>query len=166
MQGPSVFPDSHSRDELDGDTMNSHFTIDIKNDEGEPTDKNSNTAIPMPAPGGIQALREKLHARMAALREGRRYGRSGNNVGEEASDKDGLLEVRRQQRATLREKRRKATKEKILREEEMKGKRDKGKGKDQEGRNQRDKGPQTKVYSFLALLSPLSSWIFQTHISG
>ena len=65
----------------------------------------------MPISGGIESLREKLHARMSQLRRG----------GGEAGDKDDLLEERRRQRAAMREKRRKETREKI-RTEEVKSK--------------------------------------------
>jgi len=106
--------------------------IDIPNDQN---DELSDTEIlPMPVSGGIESLREKLHARMAQLRRG---------GGEEAGDKDGLLEERRMQRAAMRERRRKETREKIRREEEMKGK--KSKDKEKEKRENRDKGNVTKV---------------------
>jgi len=76
----------------------------------------------MPESGGIGALREKLHARMAALRRGGgpRYDSRSVN-GSPSEDKDALLNERRLQRAAMRERRRKETKEKIRREEEMKG---------------------------------------------
>jgi hypothetical protein len=98
----------------------------------------------MPESGSISALREKLHARMAALRRG---GKSQGNEDGEAGDRDELLEERRRQRAAMREKRRKETKEKIRREEEAKGK--KGKGKEKDSRAQ---GHQTKVRFFLGAL--------------
>ena len=95
--------------------------------------------VPMPESGGIQALREKLHARMAALRQ---KGK-GRSTGDEPGSRDELLEERRKQRAAMRERRRKETKEKIRREEERKGKgKDKGKEKEKQ---QQQKGPQTKV---------------------
>ncbi|KAI0698977.1 surfeit locus protein 6-domain-containing protein [Cerioporus squamosus] len=96
--------------------------------------------VPMPESGGIQALREKLHARMNQLRyKGR--GRNAGGSGGEPGSRDELLEERRQQRAAMRERRRKETKEKIRREEERKGKgKDKGKEKQQQ-----QKGPQTKT---------------------
>lgn len=89
--------------------------------------------LPMPVSGGIESLREKLHARMSQLRRG----------GGEAGDRDDLLEERRRQRAAMRERRRKETKEKIRTEEEMKGKKSKDKGKEK-----RDKGNVTKVMNF------------------
>ncbi|RDX45875.1 SURF6-domain-containing protein [Lentinus brumalis] len=99
--------------------------------------------VPMPESGGIQALREKLHARMTQLRY---KGRGRNNTGGwggEPGSRDELLEERRQQRAAMRERRRKETKEKIRREEERKGKgKDKGKEKEKQ---QQQKGPQTKT---------------------
>lgn len=98
-------------------------------------DENEVKVMPMPELGSIAALREKLHARMAALR--RSGSKDGGNV--EAGDRDELLEERRRQRAAMREKRRKETKEKIRLEEEAKGK--KGKRKDS-----RIQGHQTKVF--------------------
>lgn len=92
--------------------------------------------VPMPESSGIEALREKLHARMAQLRRGPKVGGGG-----EPGSRDELLEERRKQRAAMRERRRKETKEKIRREEEMRGK----KAKDKE--QSRDKGPSTKVRS-------------------
>lgn len=91
---------------------------------------------PMPEDGGIEALRKKLHAKVALLRR-------GGQVNGEAGDKDSLLEERRRQRAVMRERRRKETKEKIRKEEEMKPKK---KGKEKE---HWDKGNVTKVLNFL-----------------
>lgn len=91
--------------------------------------------VPMPASSGIQDLRAKLHAKMAALRRGARPA----NV--EPGSKEELLEERRQQRAEMRERRRKETKEKIRRQEEMKGKGKKDKSKEE----QTIKGPTTKT---------------------
>ena len=115
--------DSNAGDNSDGDDM----------DLGEDA-----PPVPMPASGGIQELREKLHARMAQLKQ---KGRGGVGSGEPGS-RDELLEERRQQRAAMRERRRKETKEKIRREEERKGK---GKDKGKEKEKQQQKGPQTKV---------------------
>ena len=81
--------------------------FDDQDDEGGDTE-----ILPMPISGGIGSLREKLHARMSQLR--RRAG--------EAGDKDDLLEERRRQRGAMRERRRKETREKIRREEGMRGK--------------------------------------------
>ncbi|KAI0649909.1 surfeit locus protein 6-domain-containing protein [Trametes meyenii] len=105
-------------------------------DGGEPMDTDA-APVPMPESGGIQALRDKLHARMAQLRS---KGK-GRWDGGEPGSRDELLEERRQQRAAMRERRRKETKEKIRREEENRGKgKDKGKEKQQQ-----TKGPQTKT---------------------
>ena len=49
--------------------------------------------VPMPASGGIQELREKLHARMAELKQ---KGRGGVGSGEPGS-RDELLEERRRE---------------------------------------------------------------------
>ncbi|EMD36966.1 hypothetical protein CERSUDRAFT_123970 [Gelatoporia subvermispora B] len=119
----------------DDDAMDVDEPVDLQGSDDEESDgedaADDAAMVPMPASGGIQALREKLHARMAALRRGRPVGDG------EAGSKDELLEERRRQRAAMRERRRKETKEKIRREEEMKGKKGKDKG--------RDKGPSTKT---------------------
>jgi hypothetical protein len=110
--------------------------IDMDDIPDDQNDGASDTEIlPMPVSGGIESLREKLHARMSQLRRGAGGG--------EAGDKDDLLEERRRQRAAMRERRRKETREKIRREEEMKGK--KSKDKEKEKRENRDKGNVTKV---------------------
>lgn len=89
--------------------------------EDELEEENSAEEQPVPQPmapiTSIAQLREKLHARISALQRG------GNR---EPGDRDELLEERRKQRAALREKRRKETKEKIRKEKEKAGK---GKGK-------------------------------------
>ena len=86
---------------------------------------------PLPESTGIEALREKLHTKMALLRS------RGRPVDSEAGDKEDLLEERRRQRAAMRERRRKETKEKIRKEEEMKAKSSKNK--------QQNKGQPAKV---------------------
>lgn len=133
----------------DDDEMDVDITFDADDDAEEGSDDGENVDMdeeggegqdvqPMPASGGIQELRDRLHARMAALRRG---GRGGGYVDWEASSRDDLIEERRRQRATLRENRRKETREKIKREAEAKGK--KGKEKD------RTAGPTTKVRSIV-----------------
>ncbi|KIP09932.1 hypothetical protein PHLGIDRAFT_288687 [Phlebiopsis gigantea 11061_1 CR5-6] len=122
-----------SDDDSDGIQMDESMNVDDSDDGG--AEVPDVPLVPMPASGGIQELRDKLHARMAALRRGGRryaYGEAGN--------RDELLEERREQRAQMRERRRKETKEKIKREEEARGK----KNKDKE-QQQRTKGPQTKT---------------------
>ena len=74
---------------------------------------------PMPSTQGIQALRDKLHAKMDQLRR--------NRVGDQPETKDELLEERRKQRGLMRDRRRKETKEKIRLEKEEKEKKG-GKG--------------------------------------
>ncbi len=96
---------------------------DSEDDDAEPL-------VPMPALEGVSELREKLHARMAALRRGNRRDWFG-----EAGSKDELLEQRRRQRADMRDRRRKETKEKIRKEHEAKGRKEK----------ERERGPVTKV---------------------
>ena len=105
--------------------------VDFNDDDDNGADDTE--ILPMPVSGGIESLREKLHARMSQLRRG----------GGEAGDKDDLLEERRRQRAAMRERRRKETREKIRTEEEMKSKKSKGKEKEK-----RDKGNITKVFFF------------------
>ncbi|KAF7798183.1 hypothetical protein EIP86_009400 [Pleurotus ostreatoroseus] len=126
-------------DSEDSDAMELDDRVDISEQEeeeaeGESEDvdehRKADTLVPMPASGGINELREKLHARMAALRRGNRGGTFG-----EAGSKDELLEQRRRQRAEMRERRRKETKEKIRKEHEAKGKKEK----------ERERGPSTKM---------------------
>ena len=133
-------------DEDESDSNENDVTMDVDidlqdetNDDGVEEDVQGIT--PIPASGGIEALREKLHARMAALRRG---AGTANMNGTEPHDRDELLEERRRQRAAMRERRRKETKEKIKRAEELKGK----KGKDKDKRENRDKGNLTKVRQF------------------
>ena len=130
LDGP--LSDSNAGDNSDSDDMN-------LGEDAPP--------VPMPASGGIQELREKLHAGMAQLKQ---KGRGGVGSGEPGS-RDELLEERRQQRAAMRERRRKETKEKIRREEERKGK-GKEKGKEKE---KQVKGPQNKVRPFSSSIRPL-----------
>jgi hypothetical protein len=94
--------------------------------------------VPMTPPTSITHLREKLHARIASLQRG--------GAAREAGDKDELLEERRRQRAALREKRRKETREKIRKEKERTGK-DKGK--------ERHKGTQAQVRRFAITIERL-----------
>lgn len=121
------------------------MTEDDDDDEaGEPMVQDEDGApVPMPESGGIQALRDKLHARMAQLRNKGKEGWADSGYGGKLGGRDELLEERRQQRAAMRERRRKETREKIEREKERKGKGkgDKGKAKEQE----KQKGTQTKV---------------------
>ena len=77
----------------------------------------TNTAVPLPAPSSISTLREKLHARIAALQQTRHS--KTHTPTTEAQDKDELLEERRQQRAAILERRR----------QKKEGKKDKDKGK-------------------------------------
>ena len=79
----------------------------------------SSRPVPMQASGSIVELRERLHARMAALRRGR--GVYGDNDGEPDS-KDALLEERRVKRAGLRENRRQNLRDKKKEEDSKKKK--------------------------------------------
>ena len=137
--------DAPMSDSEDGDGEDGGAGMDVDREDGEDDDA---LPVPMPASGGIQALRDKLHARMAQLRQ---KGRGAAGAGE-AGSRDELLEERRQQRAAMRERRRKETKEKIQREEERKGK-GKGKEKGKEKEKQKQvKGPQTKVRFHICVL--------------
>lgn len=84
----------------------------------------------MPSAQGIQALRDKLHAKMDQLRR--------NRTGNQPETKDELLEERRKQRGLMRDKRRKETKEKIRLEKEEKEKKEK---KDMKGDKKLHKVP-------------------------
>lgn len=81
---------------------------------------------PMPSVQGIQALRDKLHAKMGQVRR--------NRTGNQPETKDELLEERRRQRGLMRDRRRKETKEKIRLEKEVKEKKD-GKGDKKSGQH-------------------------------
>lgn len=126
--------------------MDIDFNVEIEDDGSADEDledegQEDEIIVAMPELGSITTLREKLHARMVALRR-------GGQGDAEAGDRDELLEERRRQRAVMREKRRKETKEKIKREEEAKGR--KGKAKEKDSRAQ---GHQTKVCFRLMNLS-------------
>ncbi|KAJ7784403.1 surfeit locus protein 6-domain-containing protein [Mycena metata] len=137
--------DDDDSGEEDGMAMDVDVNLGDDSDADDGGDDAMEDIVPMPESGGIEALRDKLHARMAALRRGGgpRYDYVNGN-GNPSGDKDTLLDERRLQRAAMRERRRKETKEKIRREEEAKGK---GKGKEKEkdkGAN-RDKGNITQT---------------------
>jgi len=66
--------------------------------------------VPLPTDGGISTLRDKLKSKIASLRPQRGQAEPGS--------KDELLEERRRQRAAMRERRRKETKERIRKENE------------------------------------------------
>ncbi|KAF7298861.1 hypothetical protein MIND_00833900 [Mycena indigotica] len=121
-----------SDDDSDSPALAMDVDIDL-GDEQSDDDEMEEDIVPMPQSGGIGELRDKLHARMAALRRG----------GAGHGDRDALLNERRLQRAAMRERRRKETKEKIRREEEAKGKGKKDKEK--EKAVQRDKGNTAKT---------------------
>ncbi|CCM02006.1 uncharacterized protein FIBRA_04080 [Fibroporia radiculosa] len=128
--------------ESDEDDDGIDLDVDVDMQDGGSDDDEDDRArpsepalVPMDASSGIQALRDKLHARMAQLKRGGKGYENG-----EAGSRDELLEERRQQRAAMRERRRKETREKIRREEETKGK-----GRNKEKDNNRDKGPSTKA---------------------
>lgn len=143
----------HSDKDDSGNDMTMRVDVDL-NVEGEKNDSESESEqeenfVPMPESNGIEALRKKLHNRMAELRnKGRPKG--------EAGDRDELLEERRRQRAAMRERRRKETKDKIKRAEEMKGKKNKDK------REEKQKGSSTKVrQKFTIFLFGLTAHLFQ-----
>ncbi|KXN85271.1 Surfeit locus protein 6 [Leucoagaricus sp. SymC.cos] len=129
------------------DPSNNKSIIDLQNEalsqkEGLNSGEDNDAAegdeeklVPMPESTGISALRKKLHDRIAELRN------KGRPWSGEAGGRDELLEERRRQRAAMRERRRRETKEKIKREEEMKGK----KNKDKDKREEKQKGNSTKT---------------------
>lgn len=94
-------------------------------------------------PTGVEALRAKLRARVEELRQ-----KKGSGKGHSAGNKDELLEERRQQRAALRENRRKELKEKKKKEREESDAKGKGKSKAKPSAN----GSQTKACSIASLL--------------
>ncbi|KAJ7442651.1 surfeit locus protein 6-domain-containing protein [Mycena latifolia] len=139
----AVAPPSDDDDSGDDDGITMDVDVDLGGEDEGNDDDAMEDIVPMPESGGIEALRDKLHARMAALRRGGgpRYDYVNGNAPRD-KDKDALLDERRLQRAAMRERRRKETKEKIRREEEMKGK---GKGKDKDKGANRDKGNITQT---------------------
>lgn len=115
---PPHSPHSDSEDGgEDEDEEERDDAMQLDGDEEESRAANEETPVemvPMRPTESVTVLKEKLHARMAALRQG---------GGGEPGNKDELLEERRKQRATLREKRRKETKErKRAEKEKAKGK--------------------------------------------
>ncbi|KAJ7147106.1 SURF6-domain-containing protein [Mycena crocata] len=144
----AITPPSDEDESGDDDDIAMDVDVDL-GDEFEGDNDSEGDAmediVPMPESGGIEALRDKLHARMASLRRGGgpRYDYVNGNANT-SGDKDALLDERRLQRAAMRERRRKETKEKIRREEELKGK-GKGKDKEKEKAVNRDKGNITQT---------------------
>jgi len=118
---PKLDPDTHKpkpqEEDVDEDNMDvDHIGIEV---------------TPMPSMQGIQALRDKLHAKMGQLRQ--------NRVGNQPETKDELLEERRKQRGLMRDRRRKETKEKIRLEKE--GREKKGSKGDKNGTQPKGSGP-------------------------
>ena len=137
--------DHNARDASDNSsddiTMNVDVDLQSNDDErGSRNDEKEDEVVPMPASGGIETLREKLHAQMAQLRRG---GTAKVVSTGEVRGRDKLLEERGRQRPALQERRRRETKEKIRREEEMKRKESKDKDKDK--KESRDKGNPASV---------------------
>lgn len=102
-------------------------------------DMDTEDLVPISGSTSIVELREKLHNRMSLLRRG---NAPPTSFKQPPNDKDALIEQRRRERATLRENRRKETKEKIRREAEAKGKKKKPSA---------NAGPSIKVPFTLAL---------------
>ncbi|KAH9171888.1 SURF6-domain-containing protein, partial [Lactarius sanguifluus] len=88
-------------DDSDGEAISSE--LDIHMDDSDPEDDPA-PIVPLPQSESIETLRAKLHAKIEAMRI-KKHG-----------------EERRLQRAAMRERRRKETKEKIRKEKESKGK--------------------------------------------
>ncbi|KZV71228.1 hypothetical protein PENSPDRAFT_413348 [Peniophora sp. CONT] len=121
-------------DASDSDSDAGDLSMVVDGDLGVDSDMDvDDDVVPMPQGESIEALREKLHAKMARMR-GRGRG------GYDAASRDDLLEERRAQRAAMRERRRKETKEKIRLQKEKKGK---GKGAEKDSKEQ-TKGATTK----------------------
>ncbi|KAF7762436.1 hypothetical protein Agabi119p4_9029 [Agaricus bisporus var. burnettii] len=130
-----TLPEPQSDDDPSGDDVAMQVDFDL-GAEGEKNDSDvGEKLVPMPETNGIEALRNKLHIRMAEMRN---KGRPAPTKGE-PGNRDELLEERRRQRAAMRERRRKETKERIKRAEEMKGK------KNKDSREERKKGNYTKT---------------------
>jgi hypothetical protein len=108
----------------------------------------SDEMVPMPQAESIAVLKEKLHARMEALR------RPGVH-NDEPGDRDELLEERRKQRGALREKRRKETRER--KKAEVESKKDKGKTKEKE--KEKDSKTKPKVCLFTPSEMYLTSFL-------
>ena len=121
-------------DLTDGSSAENEDPVD---DDGNDDD---DEIVPMPPADSISALRAKLHAKIASIRNKGRTPAGGSGAG----SKDELLEERRLQRAAMRERRRRETREKIRLEEERRGK---GKGKEKEKEKAKDKAVPTKVRS-------------------
>ncbi|TFY75307.1 hypothetical protein EWM64_g8706 [Hericium alpestre] len=114
----------------EGEEGDLSMDVDVAGELGDDSDEEDepmqdDEIVPMPEHQGIDALRAKLHAKIDGLRN-----RGRKSWGGEVGSKDELLEERRIQRAAMRERRRKDTKEKIQREQERKGKKTKEKGKE------------------------------------
>ncbi|KAH6902022.1 surfeit locus protein 6-domain-containing protein [Coprinopsis sp. MPI-PUGE-AT-0042] len=105
-------------DEWEDDDISMAVDGDLDGDSGDDAamdedDAEGSKFVPMPsAEGGIAALRQRLHDKVDKLRKNKR--------GVEPTSKDDLLEERRQQRAALRERRRKETKDRIRKERDLK----------------------------------------------
>lgn len=129
---PSGYEDSDDDDDdpMDVDCLKASEDDDYQNSAALDI---SDEMVPMPQAESIAVLKEKLHARMEALR------RSGVH-NDEPGDRDELLEERRKQRGALREKRRKETRER--KKAEAESKKDKGKTKE------KDSKTKTKVCLF------------------
>jgi len=114
--------DDASGDDLDLESTMSGLIDESFGSGAEDREVHGDAPVPMGTSGSISEIREKLHAKIASFKKGRK-------AEDEASSKDELLEMRRR-RASLREQRRKNTKEKKQKERQEKKK---GKGKDASG---------------------------------
>ena len=102
------------------DVLPEEADFHLQDAESDPEEDASH--VPLSQPESIETLRAKLRAKIETLRSNKRHDAEGKS-------KDDLLEERRLHRAALRERRRKETKAKILKEKERKGK-TKGKPKE------------------------------------
>ena len=124
-KGKRKAPSPSGDDDSDDDVMDVGG-LKASEDDGDQNSAalvTSDEMVPMPQVQSIAVLKEKLHARMEALR------RPGAH-NDEPGDRDELLEERRKQRAAVREKRRKETRER--KKAEAESKKDKGKTKEKE----------------------------------
>jgi hypothetical protein len=119
--------DNISEDALDLENAMPGLEDEKEGGSGSEAGDGEDEPLPMGTSGSISEIRAKLHAKIASFKKGRK-------AEEEAGCKDELLEMRRQQRGAMRERRRKETKEKKQKEKEEKKK---GKGKAASGHTSR-----------------------------
>ncbi|KAN0084475.1 Surfeit locus protein 6 domain containing protein [Tylopilus felleus] len=136
--------DKDSDDHEDAMDLDGVEGLDDDDDEQKSTALGaSDEMVPMPQVESITVLKGKLHARMVSLR-------CPGAQNDEPGDRDELLEERRKQRAVLREKRRKETKER--KKAEAEGRNDKGKSREKDSKSK----PASTKLLVAGLLGPSS----------